>query len=186
MKFFSPARPFAPFILAAAIACAPAAWAQAQPPSPTEAAQGVRDARLSDSDRIFMRGVAPLVIRMRQLGEIGRKQLPAGEGRRFASALSEQSDQAFGRLKTLSQALGNTIPMDMSDLADQRLRALAQARGSALQAQYKALAVEWLEEERKSLHDGDERGENERVRQWAAELHKARGDMLAQARRLPG
>lgn len=173
-------------VAATALACVPGAFAQGQPPTQTEAAQGARDSRLSDSDRIFMRGVAPLVIRSRQLGELGRKQLPAGEARRFATALSEQSDRAFGELKTLSDELRNTIPVDMSNVADERLRLLAKARGSEFRAQYKALAIEWLEEERNSLKDGDERGENERVKQWAAQLNAKRGEMLEQARRLPG
>lgn len=170
----------------ALLTSAPWALAQSAPPTPTESGQGVRDSRLSDSDRVFMRGVAPLIIRNRQLGELGRKQLRAGETQRFATALSREADQSFSALKTLADELSTTIPMDMSDVADQRLRALSGERGEAFQRQYVQVAVEWLKDERKSLEDALDRSENERVRGWAAELHKQRSNLLAQAQRLAG
>lgn len=170
----------------ALLAAAPWAFAQNQPPTPTESGQGVRDSRLSDSDRVFMRGVAPLIIRNRQLGELGRKQLRAGETQRFATALSREADQSFNTLKTLADALSTPIPMDMSDAADQRLQALSRERGEAFHRPYVQLAVEWLKDERKSLEDALDRSENERVRAWAAELHQQRSKLLAQAQKLSG
>lgn len=173
-------------LLSAALLAAPGVQAQKQPPTPTEAAQGVRDSRLSDSDRVFMRGVAPLIIRNRQLGELGRKKLRQGETRRFAIQLSREADQSFSELKKLSDELRNTIPMDMSGVADERLRALSGERGDAFQRQYPQLAVEWLKDEQKSLEDALDRSENESVRRWAGRLHEQRSKLLAQAQRLAG
>ena len=166
------------------LSSAPLAFAQNQPPSDTEAGQGVRDSRLSDSDRMFMRGVAPLIIRNRQLGELGRKRLPQGESRRFAVALSEQSNRTFETLKALAEELRNPIPMDMSDVAHARLRQLSEQRGASFQRAYKALAKEWLQEERDSHDDALSRSENERVRSWAGEVQKARGALLERADKL--
>lgn len=184
----SPARRIAVhgLLAAALLAAAPWTFAQNQPPTPTESGQGVRDSRLSDSDRVFMRGVAPLIIRNRQLGELGRKQLSAGETQRFATALSREADQSFSALKKMADELSTQIPMDMSDVADQRLKALSRERGEAFQREYQQLAVEWLKDERKSLEDALDRSENDKVRSWAGDLHKQREKLLAQAQRLSG
>lgn len=184
-------RPRAHWLLAAlfvASAASPGAHAQAPSssaaPAGRESSQGVRDPRLSDTDRVFMRGVAGLVIRNRQLGELGRKKLRSGPARNLASALSSESDALFTSLRSLSEDLRTPIPLDMSDVADRRLQALGKDRGQAFVRNFQALAAEWLQDEIKSLEDSINRSENERVRQWARTTLDQRRKLLAQAQGL--
>lgn len=154
-------------------------------PAGRESSQGVRDPRLSDTDRVFMRGVAGLVIRNRQLGELGRKKMRSGPARNLASALSSESDALFTSLRSIAEDLRTPIPLDMSDVADRRLQALGKDRGQAFVRNYQALAVQWLQEEIQSLEDSVNRSENERVRGWAQSTLEQRRKLLAQAQGLP-
>ncbi|RYF67747.1 MAG: DUF4142 domain-containing protein, partial [Comamonadaceae bacterium] len=157
-------RPAAPWLLCAVLLAGTAGplsqvQAQSPPPAARDAVEDVRDPRLSDSDRVFMRGVAPLVIRSRQLGELGRKKLGSGPGRDLASALSTESNQLFDSLKRMSDDLRTTIPMDMSEVSHQRLQALAKSKGQAFGREHQALAVQWIEEDIKALEHAMDKSE---------------------------
>lgn len=145
----------------------------------------VRDPRLSDTDRVFMRGVAALVIRNRQLGELGRKKLGSGPARTVATALSSDSDRLFSSLNTLAHELRTPIPMDMSDQSALRLQALARDRGLAFGQNFKLLSMQWLEEEIQTLEDAITRADSAPVRRWAKDTLQQRRQVLVQAKALP-
>lgn len=177
-----------PALAVALVASLTAFMAPAHAESPTgqRASQGVRDPQLSDTDRVFMRGVAGLVIRNRQLGELGRKKLSSGPARIVATALSSDSDRLFSSLNTLAHELRTPIPMDMSDQSDLRLQALARDRGAAFALNFKLLSMQWLEEEIQSLEDATARAQSEPVRRWAKDTLQQRRQVLVQAKALPG
>lgn len=176
-------RPLLQLMLAGAL---PMPWARSAEPERGEGnpAYSSRDPRLSDSDRVFMRSVSGLLIRMRQAGEMGGEQARQAELRRFSQKLSRQSDALFTGLRRLSEQTRTPVPLDMSDQAAQQLRALEPRRKEAFDAPFMALLADWMAEELNVLGDATERSENERVLQWARDALRTRLALSRELERL--